>query len=377
MYVTPEIFSELAASVSVVGRGETVNVSADEEALTYRVPFGVCFAAAPWNAAVLLGCRSFAAAIIAGNTVVFKTSELTPATHVLFGQLMKDAGLPDGVLNIIHVSAADAPKHVETIIADPRVRHVNFTGSTRVGSIIGALAGKYIKPVLLELGGKASAIVLEDADLDVAVSNIILGAWMHQGQICMSTEKAIVLAPIYDAFVAKCKQVATDSGILHSPLGHTIPAGARKAKDLVEDATGKGASLLLGPHDAIKANHMAPCILTGVTEGMSIYHEETFAPVFMILRAADEEEAVRLANDTEYGLSSAIFSRDVAHAIKLGRRIDSGATHINSMTVGDHPQVPHGGMKASGFGRFNSVEGVKSFTQLKVVYVHAPQHIPL
>lgn len=371
-------FRELAGTLGVAMRGEHIPMGDSAEALVLRVPFGVCLAMAPWNAAIILPVRSFAAPIITGNTVVLKTSEVSPATHAMLGQLMKDAGLPDGVLNIIHVSAKDAPTLVEKLIADRRVRHVNFTGSTRVGSIVGALAGKYIKPVLLELGGKAPSVVCEDADLDVAVSHSIFGGWFHQGQICMSTEKVIVVAPIYDAFVAKCKEVASKSSISKSPLGQAIRVGAEKAKELVDDAVKHGATSLLGDHGELKSNYLQPCILTDVTKSMRVYTEETFGPVFIILKAKDEDEAIELANDTDYGLSSAVFTKDLGKAIKLGRRIEAGATHVNSMTVGDDPAVPHGGMKSSGFGRFNSIEGLRSFTQVKVIALHGQGHaIPL
>lgn len=322
---------------------------------------------------MILPARSFATPIIAGNTVVFKTSELSPGTHAMFGEVMKDAGLPEGVLNIIHVHVKDVAEYAEKLISDRRIRHINFTGSTRVGSIIGALAGKYIKPVILELGGKAPAIVLEDANLEVAVSHTILGALMHQGQVCMSTEKVIVVDSVYDKFVALVKDTALKSGVIQSPLGQATPAGAKKAKHLVDAAIGQGAISILGNHGEVRSNYVPPCILTHVTPSMEIYKEETFAPVFIILRAKDENHAIELANDTDYGLSSSIFTRDTEKAIRLGRRIDAGATHVNSMTIADYPSVPHGGMKSSGHGRFNGAEGIRSFTQTKVVTLHGQE----
>lgn len=348
------------------------------ESLLYRVPYGVCLAMAPWNAALILPCRSFATPIIAGNTVVFKTSELSPGTHAMFGQLMKDAGLPDGVLNIVNIDAKDAPSFAERLISDRRVRHVNFTGSTRVGSILGALAGKYIKPIVLELGGKASAVVLEDADIDVAVSQVVLGAWMHQGQICMSTERAVVHAAVYDDFLRRIKATVSESGIRSSPLGQATTAGAIRAQELVEEAIAQGAVPVLGDHGPRRGNYVPPCILADVTASMRIYYEETFAPVLVLIKAASEAEAIEIANDTEYGLSSAVFSRDVARAVRVAQKLETGATQVNGMTVADHASVPHGGTKSSGFGRFNGAEGIRTFTQTKVISVRGQgQVVPL
>lgn len=365
---------ELAASIVTATRVEHTDINTDSEGIVFREPYGVCLAMAPWNAALILAVRAFATPIIAGNTVLFKTSEISPATHALFGQLMKDAGLPDGVLNIVNIDVSNVAEYAEKMISDKRIRHVNFTGSTRVGSIISSLAGKYIKPAILELGGKAPVIVLEDANLEVAATHSILGGWIHQGQVCMSTEKVIVVDSIYDKFVALLKETASDSHLVGTPLGQAIPAGSIKAKKLVDDAVRDGATLLLGPHGAVNVNHMTPCILTDVTPAMEIYSEETFAPIFIILRAKDEDEAVHLANDTDYGLSSSIFTANEKKAIELGRRIDAGATHVNFMTVLDVASLPHGGMKASGYGRFNGVEGIRSFTQTKVITLHGQGH---
>ena len=327
------IFKELAASVGHATRGEIIPYEGGVAEL-HRRPYGVCLAMAPWNAPLILACRALATPIVAGNTVVLKSSERTPETHAVFGELMRDAGLPDGVLNIIHVNE-DIPATVERMIADERVRHVNFTGSTKVGSIIGELCGRHIKPAVMELGGKASAIVLPDADLSLAASHCAIGARMHAGQICMSTERIIVHTDVYDRFIEMFEEM---DNIEH---------------ELVSDAISKGAT--------IKSN-----MLMNVTPDMRVYYEESFLPIAVVIRADSDDHAVAIANDSDYALSSAVFSSpDRAHAIAL--RLDAAATHINSMTVFDNAAVPHGGSKRSGYGRFNGMEGIRSFLQTKVI----------
>jgi benzaldehyde dehydrogenase (NAD) len=346
-------------------------------ALAVRVPAGVTLGMAPWNAPIILGVRAIATPLACGNTVVLKASEVCPATHALIGVIMRDAGLPAGVVNVVTHAAEDAPAIVEAMIAHPAVRRVNFTGSTRVGRIIGRLAGQHLKPAVLELGGKAPLVVLDDADIDAAVDAAVFGAFMHQGQICMSTERIVVDEAIADAFVsklgarAKALKVGKDG-----PIGAVVNAATiERVTSLLDDAVRRGGKLICGgTHDGV---FMAPTVVDRVTREMKLYGEESFGPIVGITRVKGDEQAVAVANDTEYGLSAAVFGRDLSRAIAVARRIDSGMCHINSPTVQDEPQLPFGGVKASGFGRFGGRAGVHEFTELRWLSIATePRHYP-
>jgi len=349
-------------------------------AMAVREPIGVLVGMAPWNAAVILGVRAVAMPIACGNTVVLKTSELCPRLHLMIGECMERAGLPAGVLNIVHHTTADAPEVVERLIAHPLVRRVNFTGSTRVGRIVGEIAGRNLKPALLELGGKAPLLVLADADLDAAVNAAIFGAYMNQGQICMSTERIIVEDAVADAFAAKF--AARAKALPHGNprekvvLGSVInQATVDRVNELVQDAVSAGGALLAGG-DA-QGTVMPATVVDNVTPNMRLFREESFGPVVCIVRARDADHAVELANDTDYGLSSAVFSRDIPRALAVARRIRAGICHINGPTVQDEPQMPFGGVGDSGFGRFGGTQGIDAFTETRWITIEDPnQHYP-
>ncbi|AVO43741.1 salicylaldehyde dehydrogenase (modular protein) [Phreatobacter cathodiphilus] len=350
-------------------------------ALAIRQPVGVILGIAPWNAPVILGVRAIAMPLACGNTVVFKASEQCPATHQLIGQVMRDAGLPAGVVNVVTNAPADAAKVVETLIAHRAVKRVNFTGSTHVGRIIAETAARYLKPALLELGGKAPLVILDDADLDEAVNAAAFGAFMNQGQICMSTERIVVDAKVADAFVekfaAKAKSLPFgDPRSGNVVLGSMVSAeAAKRVKTLIDDASAKGASVAAG--GSLEGTVMPATILDRVTPAMRIYGEESFGPVVTVVRVNGDEEAIRVANDTEYGLSAAVFSRDIGRALGVARRIDSGICHINAPTVHDEPQMPFGGVKASGYGRFGGKAGIDAFTELRWITIQTgPRHYP-
>jgi acyl-CoA reductase-like NAD-dependent aldehyde dehydrogenase len=351
-------------------------------AMALRQPCGVVLGIAPWNAPVILGTRAVAMPLACGNTVVLKASELSPAVHRLIGQVLQDAGLGDGVVNVISNAPEDAPAIVARLIANPAVRRVNFTGSTHVGRIIGELSARHLKPALLELGGKAPLLVLDDADLDAAVEAAAFGAYFNQGQICMSTERLVVDAKVADAFVAKLAQKvaslrAGDPSDSTSVLGSLIDVSAgQRIKALIDDALAKGARLVSGGQ--LDGSIMQATLLDGVTPDMRLYHEESFGPVAVVLRGAGDEELLRLANDSEFGLSAAIFSRDVSRALLLAQRVESGICHINGPTVHDEAQMPFGGVKASGYGSFGSKASIDLFTQLRWVTIqNGPRHYPI
>jgi vanillin dehydrogenase len=351
-------------------------------AMAVRQPVGVVLGIAPWNAPVILGVRAIAMPLGCGNTVVMKSSEICPRTHQLIGEAMREAELGEGVVNILSNAPADAAKIVEALIANPAVRRVNFTGSTRVGRVVAEVAARHLKPALLELGGKAPFLVLDDADLDEAVKAAAFGAFMNQGQICMSTERIVVDEAVADSFVQKfakkaATMVAGDPRQGNTPLGALVSLEAvERINRLVKDAVSKGAQLLAGGH----ANGvlMDATVLDHVTPAMRIYAEESFGPVAAIVRVQGVEEAIRVANDTEYGLSSAVFGGNVQRALEVARRIEAGICHVNSATVNDEPQMPFGGVKSSGYGRFGGKAAIHEFTELRWLTVASlPGHYPI
>jgi benzaldehyde dehydrogenase (NAD) len=350
-------------------------------AMGVRQPAGVVLGMAPWNAPIILGVRAIAMPLACGNTVVLKASELCPATHGLIIAAMQEAGLPNGVVNFITNAPADAPAVVEAMIAHPAVRRVNFTGSTRVGKVIATVCAKYLKPAVLELGGKAPFIVLDDADIDAAVNGAAFGSFANSGQICMSTERLIVDNKIADEFVEKLAVKA--KGLpLGDPRKGPVVLGSvvdmstvHRCNALIDDALAKGAKLLCGG----KADNtlMPATLLDHVTPAMKIYHEESFGPVKGIVRVNGVDEAIACANDNEFGLSSAVFGNDIARAMNVARRIESGICHINGPTVHDEAQMPFGGVKGSGIGRFGGKAGIAEFTDLRWISVQTtPRHYP-
>jgi len=351
-------------------------------AMGVRQPAGVVVGIAPWNAPIILGVRAIATPLACGNTVVLKGSENCPRTHQLIIESLQDAGFPAGVVNYVTNAPADAGTVVEAMVAHPAVRRVNFTGSTKVGRIIAMTCAKYLKPVLLELGGKAPMVVLDDADVDAAVNAAAFGCFANSGQICMSTERLVVDQRIADDFVAKFvgKAGKLPLGDPRKPdpvvLGSVIGMGTvEHCNALIDDALARGAKLLCGG----KATDtlMPATVLDRVTRDMRIYHEETFAPVKCIVRVNGVEDAIACANDNEYGLSASVFGRDVARAMNVARRIESGICHVNGPTVHDEAQMPFGGVKGSGIGRFGGKAGIAEFTDLRWITVQTtPRHYP-
>jgi benzaldehyde dehydrogenase (NAD) len=350
-------------------------------AMGVRQPAGVVLGIAPWNAPVILAVRAIALPLACGNTVVLKGSEVCPATHGLIIEALQEAGLPAGVVNFVTNAPADAGPIVEAMIAHPKVRRVNFTGSTRVGKVIAASCAKYLKPVVLELGGKAPLLVLADADLDAAVDAAVFGAFANSGQICMSTERIVVDRRVADAFVKRLAARSVELP-LGDPRNGPVVLGSvvdmstvERCKALIDDALAKGATLLCG--GKADSTLMPATLLDHVTADMRIYHDESFGPVKGIVRVDGDEEAIACANDNEFGLSSAVFSRDIARAMNVAKRIESGICHINGPTVHDEAQMPFGGVKGSGFGHFGGKAGIAEFTDLRWITVQTtPRRYP-
>ena len=350
-------------------------------AMAVRQPAGVVLGIAPWNAPVILAVRAIATPLACGNTVVLKGSELCPATHGLVIEALQDAGLPAGVVNFVTNAPADAAAVVEAMIAHPAVRRINFTGSTRVGRLIGQTAARHLKPAILELGGKAPFIVLDDADIPAAVAGCTFGAFANSGQICMSTERIIVDEQIADDFVARLTARA-QALPLGDPRQGPVVLGSvvdmhtvHRANTLIDDALAKGARLLCG--GKASSTLMPATLLDHVTADMDIFREETFAPVKAIVRVRGVEQAIAVANDNEFGLSSAVYGRDTARAWQVAARLETGICHINGPTVHDEAQMPFGGVKASGYGRFGGQAGIDAFTDTRWITMQTRErHYP-
>lgn len=350
-------------------------------AMALREPVGVMLGIAPWNAPIILGVRAIAVPVACGNTMVFKASETCPRTHALIAEAFDEA-LPKNVVTLVTHAPEDASEVVGALIDSPHVRRINFTGSTAVGKIIAKRAAEHLKPVLLELGGKAPLIVLDDADIDEAVKAAAFGAFMNQGQICMSTERIIVVDEIAENFAAKFAAKVRTMAVGNPTLGVT-PLGAvvdRRTVDhveaLVSDAAARGAVQLTGgPAEGVL---MPAHVMDKVTPEMKLFRDESFGPVVAMIRARDEAHAIELANDTEYGLSASVFTRDTARGLRVAKQIKSGICHVNGPTVHDEAQMPFGGVKASGYGRFGGRAGIDSFTELRWITIETePGHYPI
>ncbi|OWT64124.1 aldehyde dehydrogenase [Candidimonas nitroreducens] len=381
VHLAAGILLEAAALTTQVG-GELIPSDVPGSlAMGVRQAAGVVLGMAPWNAPVILGVRAIATPLACGNTVVLKGSELCPATHGLIIEALQEAGLPKGVVNFVTNAPEDASAVVQAMIAHPAVRRVNFTGSTRVGRIIAGLCAEHLKPVVLELGGKAPLVVLDDADIDAAVDAAAFGAFANSGQICMSTERIIVDQRIADEFVARLAKRAAALPLGDPRKGPVVlgsvvdQATVERCNALIDDALAHGARLACGG----KAENtlMPATLLDGVTPAMKIYGEESFGPVKGIVRVDGVDEAVACANDNSYGLAAAVFGRDLARALQVARRIESGICHVNGPTVHDEPQMPFGGVKDSGFGRFGGKAGIEAFTELRWITLQtAPRQYP-
>ncbi len=351
-------------------------------AMALREPAGVVLGIAPWNAPIILGVRAIAVPLACGNTVILKASEQCPRTHALIVESFIQGGLTDGIVNLVTNAPADAGVIVGALIDHPAVRRINFTGSTAVGRIVAKRAAETLKPVLLELGGKAPFLVLDDADLDEAVKAAAFGAFMNQGQICMSTERIIVLDSVADAFVEKFRGKVSRLSVADPRKGGAALGAVIDLKTvahlgaLVSDALDHGAVKVNGGEsDGVL---VPPHVIDKVTPGMRLFREESFGPIVAVIRARDEAHAIALANDSEYGLSASVFTRDIGRGLRVARQIQSGICHINGPTVHDEPQMPFGGTKGSGYGRFGGKAGIEAFTELRWITIETgPGHYPI
>ena len=367
---TPGLLREAAAQVHQAN-GEII--PADLPGAFYmaiRQPVGVIAGIAPWNAPLILSLRSICLPVAYGNTAVLKPSmESAAAGGVVIAEVFHEAGFPKGVLNLVTNGPGRSSEIGDEFIENPKVRRISLTGSSAVGRQLAEKAGRYLKRVALELGGQNPLIILRDANVDDAVDAAAFGGFLHQGQICMSTRRIIVEKPIAKEFTEKfVKKVSTykvgnpkEPDTIIGPLINQHQFN--EVKRSVDAAVRDGAKILCGGKSEGLCYH--PTVLTNVKPGTPFSCEETFGPVVSVIEVKDEEEAVAVANDTMYGLSAAVFTRDFAKGLAVAERIESGIVHINDQTVGDEPQVPFGGVKDSGWGRFGGHAALEEFTELR------------
>jgi succinate-semialdehyde dehydrogenase/glutarate-semialdehyde dehydrogenase len=346
-------------------------VASDRRLLVVKQPIGVCAAITPWNFPIAMITRKVGPALAAGCTVVCKPAEATPLSALALAELAHRAGLPAGVFNVVVADGPRAPEIGLELCTNPTVRKVSFTGSTEVGRILLRQSADTVKKLSLELGGNAPFIVFDDADLDAAVEGALVSKYRNAGQTCVCANRFYVQAGVYDAFAAKlAAKVAefkvgagTEAGVNIGPL--IEPAAVAKVQEHVADAVAKGAKVVLGgrPH-ARGGLFFEPTVLTGVTPDMKVAREETFGPLAPLFRFESEAEAIAMANDTEFGLASYFYSRDVGRVFRVAEALESGMVCVNSGLLSNEV-APFGGVKQSGLGREGSKYGIDEYLEIK------------
>ena len=346
----------------------------------YRLPKGVIGVIGPWNFPFILSMRSVAPALATGNSVVIKPASDTPVTSgLLIAHLFKEAGFPDGLVNVVVGKGSEIG---DEFVTHPIPKLISFTGSTEVGRRIGELAGKNLKEVALELGGNNVMVVLNDADIKQAAKAAAFGKFLHQGQICMALNRIIVDEAVHDEFVEEFVAIAktlqagdpTDPATFVGPLINEEQV-TRIRKD-IDASIQQGAKVLL--EGRIENSLIAPTVLVDVKNDMPIAQNEIFGPVAAIIKVQNEEEAIQVANDSEYGLSGSIFTQDLHRGAEVAKRIETGMIHVNDQSVNDESHVPFGGEKGSGIGRFNGEWVIEKFTTTKWISIqHQYRDFPL
>lgn len=341
----------------------------DEKSQSYRKPLGIITVISPWNFPFHLSIRSLIPAIALGNTVVLKPASDTPITGgLVLGRIFELAEAPKGILNVLVGSGSEIGDYV---VEHDLSKFLSFTGSTGIGKQVAktAVSANRIKRIGLELGGNAPLVILDDADLDLAVELTVKGRFLHQGQICMSTNRVIVDAKIYDQFVDKLIPAVKNIKVGDPSLPDTLvgpiinSTQVDNIKRIIETGKSEGAKLVV--EGEIKGNLIPPHVFIDVNANMSLAKEESFGPVLPVIKASNEEHALELANDTEYGLSSAVCTSNIERGMQFATGIEAGMTHINDISVGDSPFAPFGGEKNSGLGRFNSDWIIEEFTSIQ------------
>ncbi|VGP09337.1 Succinate-semialdehyde dehydrogenase [NADP(+)] GabD [Klebsiella quasipneumoniae subsp. similipneumoniae] len=365
-------FIEWFAEQGKRANGEIIpSPGADKRLMVIRQGVGVCAAITPWNSPIASEMQKVAPAIAAGNAVILKPAEATPLMALELAKIFEQAGLPAGLLSVLPGKGSIIG---DALARHPKVRKISFTGGTTTGRHLAHVAAEKLIPASLELGGKSPTIVLEDADIEQAAAGAIFGAFANAGQICMSTERIIVDNAVAERFIPLLARRA--ASLPASLTGPVVDMNTvTRCNALIDDALAKGARLLTG--GKASDTHMAPTLLDGVTREMRLWNEESFGPVKAIIRVNNDEEALAVANDSEYGLSAAVYSRDSARAWNLAQRLQTGICHINGPTVHDEAQMPFGGCKASGYGRFGGRAGIAEFTELRWITLQTqPRELP-
>jgi aldehyde dehydrogenase (NAD+) len=359
-----------AAGMCYDSIGEVLPSEHGKMSMAVRRPLGVVAVISPWNMPGILTSRGFAFPLAAGNAIVLKPSEDTPwLGGLLFAEVMEEAGVPPGVFNVVTCGRDRVAEMGDELVENPLVKGVSFTGSTPVGRAIAAKCGAHLKKCCVELGGKDSLIVLEDADMERASQAASFGAFMHQGQICMSVEKVLVqedvLPQFLRAFAARAGKLrvgdTADEGNVIGPLINDRQA--ERVSRQIEEALARGAKAVIG--GGVRGRFVEPTILTGVTPDMEVWREETFGPVAVVVPFRTDAEAIALSDDTEYGLSAGVFTADEARALDIAARLQTGMCHVNCAPVNDEPHVPFGGTKASGVGRHGGRWSMETFTETR------------
>lgn len=379
---TANVLREVAALATHI-KGEIV--PADRPGTTIlveRQAIGVNFAISPWNAPVNLTARAIACPLLCGNTVVLKPSEFSPKSQHLVVRALTEAGLPPGCLNFLPSSPEQSPAVTEYAVKHPKVQRTNFTGSDRVGRIIAGWAASVLKKCVLELGGKAPVLVLEDANIDDAVESVVFGAMSNAGQICMSTERVFVHRSVMAAFRSKLlervSKIKTGNHLEDSDVsisGLYTPESAARVLDWLKSAAEKGAKVVTGDLQVSGPNKtiVAPHVLENITPGMDLFDKESFGPIVCLFEFDTEQEAIARVNNSEFSLCASVFSKDVMRALDVARQVRAGSCHVNGPTVYIEATLPNGGVGgSSGYGRFGGIAGVEEFTERKIISLAKP-----
>jgi succinate-semialdehyde dehydrogenase/glutarate-semialdehyde dehydrogenase len=349
---------------------EIVKTDASKSYVAFE-PLGVILAVMPWNFPLWQVFRFAAPALMAGNVGVLKHASNVPGCALVIEEIFAQAGFPSGTFRTLLVGSAQ----VKAVIEHPLVRAVTLTGSTPAGKAVAAQAGAVVKKTVLELGGSDSYIVLEDADLEYAVETCVTSRLINSGQSCINAKRFVIVEPLLAAFTERLVALMKSKKV-GDPLADGIDVGPQARTDLrdelhrqVRESVAKGATVLLGGEvPAGKGSYYPPTVLADVTPGMPAYDEELFGPVASIIKARDEQDAVRIANDSLFGLGAAVFTRDPARGERLARHLDAGCTFVNALVASD-PRLPFGGIKESGYGRELGSYGIREFVNIKMVYI--------